>query len=68
MGYDKDVHVRFYGDAKKEAMLKYRRSPVKTSVNPIYKGGKPRIPPVFDERHEGKELLQATHQDGSSVV
>ncbi|XP_033746340.1 uncharacterized protein LOC117331622 isoform X6 [Pecten maximus] len=67
-GYDREVQVRYYGDAKKEAMLKYRRSPLKTTVKPIYKGGKPRIPPVFDERHEGKDLLQATHQDGSSVV
>ncbi|XP_021368106.1 uncharacterized protein LOC110459911 isoform X3 [Mizuhopecten yessoensis] len=67
-GYDREVQVRFYGDAKKEAMLKYRRSPLKTAVKPIYKGGKPRIPPVFDERHEGKDLLQATHLDGSSVV
>ncbi|XP_069141921.1 uncharacterized protein [Argopecten irradians] len=67
-GYDREVQVRYYGDAKKEAMLKYRRSPMKTAVKPIYKGGKPRIPPVFDERHEGKDLLQATHQDGSSVV
>ena len=69
-GFDKDFVpcVRYYGDSKKEAMLKYRKkSPVKTSSS-VARGGKPNVPPVFDERMEGKHLLQTIHTDGTSCV
>ena len=69
-GYDKPVVVRYYGDTKKETLLKYRKSPVKSSQapSPVYKGGKPRIPSIIDERNEGKKLMEASHIDGSSVI
>lgn len=67
-GHDKEVLVRYYGDYKKEVLLKYRKNPVKPQINPIFKTGKPKIPPLHEERNQGKKLLQATHQDGTSVV
>ncbi|XP_055999633.1 uncharacterized protein LOC125656907 isoform X4 [Ostrea edulis] len=67
-GHDKEVLVRYYGDYKKEVLLKYRKTPVKPQINPIFKTGKPKIPPLHEERNQGKKLLQATHQDGTSVV
>ncbi|XP_062584054.1 uncharacterized protein LOC134245821 isoform X4 [Saccostrea cucullata] len=67
-GHDKEVTVRYYGDYKKEVLLKYRKTPAKPQINPIFKTGKPRIPPLHEERNQGKKLLEATHQDGTSVV
>ncbi|XP_078341968.1 uncharacterized protein LOC111107827 isoform X2 [Crassostrea virginica] len=67
-GHDKEVLVRYYGDYKKEVLLKYRKTPAKPQINPIFKTGKPKIPPLHEERNQGKKLLQATHQDGTSVV
>ncbi|XP_052285563.1 uncharacterized protein LOC127881598 isoform X9 [Dreissena polymorpha] len=67
-GNDKPVFVRYYGDTKKETLLKYRKSPVKSSVNPISRGGKPKIPSISDERNEGRKLMQAQHNDGTTVV
>lgn len=67
-GHDKEVLVRYYGDYKKEVLLKYRKTPVKPQINSLFKTGKPRIPPLHEERNQGKKLLQATHQDGTSVV
>lgn len=66
-GKDKPVVVRYYGDAKKEAMNKYRKSPVKIE-SPVGKGGKIRIPNIGDDRNEGKQLMQATIHDGTSFV
>lgn len=67
-GYDKPVLVRFYGDTKKETLLKYRKSPSKSSANPVYRGGKPKIPCIIDERNEGRKLMQTGHIDGTTVV
>lgn len=67
-GHDKEVLVRYYGDYKKEVLLKYRKTPAKPQINSLFKTGKPRIPPLHEERNQGKKLLQATHQDGTSVV
>lgn len=67
-GHDKEVLVRYYGDYKKEVLLKYRKTPAKPQINSLFKTGKPKIPPLHEERNQGKKLLQATHQDGTSVV
>lgn len=67
-GFDKPVVVRYYGDTKKETLLKYRKSPTKCSANPVYRGGKPRIPSIIDERNEGRRPMQASHIDGTSVI
>lgn len=67
-GFDKPAVVRYYGDTKKETLLKYRKSPSKLSANPVYRGGKPKIPSIIDERNEGRKLMQASHVDGTSVV
>jgi hypothetical protein len=66
-GKDKPVVVRYYGDAKKEAINKYRKSPVKIE-SPVGKCGKIRIPIIGDDRNEGKQLMQATIHDGTSFV
>lgn len=67
MGYDQPVQVRYYGDTRKETLLKYRKSPVKPSVNPAIKGGKPKIPSMYDDNNEGKQLMLTSHLDGTTV-
>lgn len=67
-GKDKPVVVRYYGDHKKEVLLKYRKSPVKTDSPVLGKSGKIRIPIIGDDRNEGKQLIQATVHDGTSFV
>ncbi|XP_041349988.1 uncharacterized protein LOC121369160 isoform X2 [Gigantopelta aegis] len=68
-GLDKPVQVRYYGDTRKETLLKYRKSPVKQMPNPALKGQKPRIPRMYnDDRDEGKALCVTSHLDGTSVV
>ncbi|KAL8576950.1 hypothetical protein ACOMHN_024226 [Nucella lapillus] len=57
MGYDQSVQVRYYGDTRKETLLKYRKSPVKPSANSVAKGGKPHIPSMYDDQNEGKQLM-----------
>jgi hypothetical protein len=68
MGYDQPVQVRYYGDTRKEALLKYRKSPVKQQVSPVSKGGKPKIPSIYDDRDEGKQLMVSGHLDGTTVA
>ncbi|XP_053377067.1 uncharacterized protein LOC123530542 isoform X4 [Mercenaria mercenaria] len=67
-GFDKPVIVRYYGDAKRETLLKYRKSPNKMSPIPGNKPYKPKIPSISDEKNEGKKLMQASHIDGSTVI
>lgn len=67
-GYDKPVIVRYYGDAKRETLLKYRKSPNKMSPSVVIRAGKPRIPSITDEKNEGKKLMQVSHVDGSTVL
>ncbi|KAK7484126.1 hypothetical protein BaRGS_00024615 [Batillaria attramentaria] len=67
MGYDQPVQVRYYGDSRKETLLKYRKSPVKPSINPAVKGGKPKIPNMYDDNNEGKQLMLTSHLDGTTV-
>ena len=68
-GLDKPVQVRYYGDTRKETLLRYRKSPVKQTPNPALKGQKPRIPRMYnDDRDEGKTLCVTSHLDGTSVV
>lgn len=67
-GYDKPVIVRYYGDTKKETLLKYRKSPNKLLPNQGNKVFKPKVPSIIDERNEGKKLMQASHIDGSTVI
>ncbi|WAR25904.1 CC020-like protein [Mya arenaria] len=67
-GHDKPVVLRYYGDAKKETLLKYRKSPSKSGQSIVHRGGKPKIPTIVDERNEGKKLMHAQHIDGSAVL
>lgn len=68
LGYDKAVVVRYYGDTRKETILKFRKSPLKSTPSTVHKGGKPHIPSITDERNEGKKLMQASHIDGSTII
>ena len=68
MGYDQSVQVRYYGDTRKETLLKYRKSPVKPTVSPATRGGKPKIPSMYDDQNEGKQLMLTGHLDGTTVV
>ncbi|KAK7102791.1 uncharacterized protein [Littorina saxatilis] len=68
LGYDHAVQVRYYGDTRKESLLKYRKSPVKPTGNPAGKGGKPRIPCMYDDYNEGKQLMLTGHLDGTTVA
>ena len=68
MGYDQPVQVRYYGDTRKETLLKYRKSPIKPTVNPTTKGGKPKIPSMYDDQNEGKQLMLTGHLDGTTVA
>jgi hypothetical protein len=67
-GYDKPVVIRYYGDTKREILLKYRKSPGKLTPPLTNKVIKPKIPSIVDERNDGKKLMQAQHIDGSTVV
>ena len=67
-GYDKPAVVRYYGDTRKETVLKFRKSPLISTPSNVHKGGMPRIPTISDERNEGKKLMQASHIDGSTVI
>ncbi|KAL4226564.1 hypothetical protein ACF0H5_014549 [Mactra antiquata] len=67
-GHDKPVVVRYYGDTKRETLLKYRKSPSKMCQSPVFRGGKPKVPTIIDERNEGKKLMQAQHIDGTTVI
>ncbi|XP_048257382.1 uncharacterized protein LOC124136360 isoform X1 [Haliotis rufescens] len=68
IGFDKPAQVRYYGDTRKETLLKYRKSPVKPSINPAVRGQKPRIPHMYDDRNEGKQLMLTSHVDGTTVA
>ncbi|XP_076447540.1 uncharacterized protein LOC143284598 isoform X2 [Babylonia areolata] len=68
MGYDQAVQVRYYGDTRKETLLKYRKSPVKATASTVAKGGKPKIPSMYDDQNEGKQLMLAGHLDGTAVA
>ena len=68
MGYDQPVQVRYYGDTRKETLLKYRKSPIKPTINPAIRGGKPRIPSMYDDQNEGKQLMLTGHLDGTTVA
>ncbi|XP_005107667.1 uncharacterized protein LOC101861687 isoform X2 [Aplysia californica] len=71
MGYNNPVVVRYYGDTRKETLLKYRKSPVRTSQNASMnsmKGLKPRIPHMYDDSNEGKQLMKTCHIDGTMVA
>ncbi|CAL1534535.1 unnamed protein product [Lymnaea stagnalis] len=68
IGYSTIPSVRYYGDTRKEALLKYRKSPVKTSSNNPMREGKPRIPLVFDDDNEGRQSMLTTHPDGTTVA
>jgi hypothetical protein len=61
------VIVRYYGDAKKETLLKYRKSPKMTPIQGN-KPNKPKVPSIIDEKNEGKKLMQTSHIDGSTVI
>ncbi|KAL3852051.1 hypothetical protein ACJMK2_015740 [Sinanodonta woodiana] len=67
-GFNQTVVFRYYGDTRKETLLKYRKSPVKQTPTPITKVVKPSIPILDDEKNEGKTLVQTTHLDGTTVV
>lgn len=69
LGFDKSPVSRYYGDAQKEAVLKYRKIAPRHSANSVHRGQKPMIPAFFgDERNEGRHLALATVTDGSCVV
>ncbi|GFR69725.1 glutamate-rich protein 6 [Elysia marginata] len=68
MGFNTPPVVRYYGDARRETLLKYRKSPTRTSPNHSFKEGKPRIPNMYDDHNEGRQLMTTTHIDGTTVA
>lgn len=69
MGFIHPVLVRYYGDTRKETLLKYRKSPIRRSpTNISFKGNKPRIPNMYDDANEGKQLMMTGHIDGTKVT
>ncbi|KAK3768351.1 hypothetical protein RRG08_031140 [Elysia crispata] len=68
MGFNTPPVVRYYGDARRETLLKYRKSPTRTSPNTSFKEGKPRIPNMYDDHNEGRQLMITTHIDGTTVA
>ncbi|GFO23230.1 glutamate-rich protein 6, partial [Plakobranchus ocellatus] len=68
MGFTTPPVVRYYGDARRETLLKYRKSPTRTSPNTSLREGKPRIPNMYDDHNEGRQLMMTTHIDGTTIA
>ncbi|XP_064632512.1 uncharacterized protein LOC135490876 isoform X2 [Lineus longissimus] len=74
LGHDKPIQIRYYGDQKKEAMLKYnRRGPA--NVRPqtaLVKGLYPRVPSLLEhdklKSKETQDLFLAAIPDGTMIV
>ncbi|KAL5013330.1 hypothetical protein ScPMuIL_007600 [Solemya velum] len=63
-GYDKEVVLRYYADAKKD---KIKKQPPDKDL-PVHKGGKPKFPSMHHDHTEGRKLSLVTHIDGSTVA
>nr|KAG5697458.1 hypothetical protein BaRGS_029349 [Batillaria attramentaria] len=67
MGYDQPVQVRYYGDSRKETLLKYRKSPVKPSINPAVQGRKTQDPKHERMNKQLAELVKSVDTQDKSL-
>ena len=66
-GHDKPVVVRYYGDSRRDAMLRRNVSSGKVSAH-LLRGQKPDIPELPETKLPDKRIFMTTVSDGSTTI